>query len=1001
LKALNSNAIKSLLFRYRKPWYLVLGPSHAGKTTLLNKADLNIKGVDNLPPMMITATKFFNWWLADDAVFIDVGGRYLKEGRDSNYQHTSELFQGFFKLLKRYRSYKPINGLILAVNLQELTVNTKEQLQLKKLRSILNELVLTFANFPIYLIITRCDTIEGFTEFFEDLGPEERNQLFGVGFPLASQPQSLPQLFNDEYNALLTRLNERLIWRLHQENNLDKIGKIKNFPLQMEFLKSPLAKLLNVILPHTELNLRGIFFTSALQKDTPFDNLTKTVSRAFDIEQINTTHRLTTPKTFFIPEIFKRVIFPESRVYAVNPDHRLHLFTSSLVIVITLVCVFLFFTSYKYNIQVLKNAQQVINMQTKPAKPNEDLLLPTLNLLQTVITQLDSPKGPWYAQIGMQQSSKLKNKAQAIYDQLLITQFLPFLQHTLEIQLHNTQVENANQLYATLKAYLMLGDHQHFDKKFLIKWFDNYWHQLGNNTATEKLNKHLAALFEQNLKELKLDSQLINDKRALLNNIPQSRLVLTILQNQYQGSPIKLLPNTPSTLFTNLSSEIPGIYSILNFKDVYYSQIAHTCREITNGNWVLGKKPQSNFSDIMLNQLASEVKAIYLNEYAVVWNDILTKIKFEQFQNLNQIIELLELLNDPQSPLIQLITTIKNNTQPLSDSVDFSQQVSSRFLMLNSLSVDVLKNTNQVTLMAVKDYLTKIIHAPDLDRACYEAAKLRMESQQANDSITTLLHQARLLPEPLQTWHTTIAAESWRLILRNTQSFLNRIWVSTVYPQYEAILDKRYPLFKESSTDISLNDFASFFGYGGTMDIFFKNFLQPFVDNSRLYWEWKNIDGQRLNIPQPALEMFIRAALIQKMFFPEGARTPSITFSLVPVELDPNVQSFSLDLEGQTLMFQKDNEQIISLSWPGPQPNHSEIVFMDNQAKKYGLSETGPWSWFKILDKCHLESTTSPKHFKLTFELNGSAVHYELYTNGIVNPFIPGILNAFRCPENL
>jgi type VI secretion system protein ImpL len=1001
LHTLHNSVIKSFFFRYKKPWYLVLGPTHAGKTTLLNKADINIKGLDNLPPMLITPTQCFNWWLADEAVFIDVGGKYLRENKDKP-ANNELLFQNFFKLLKKYRRYKPINGLILTINLQEMTVNLKQQSQLQTLRQVLQQLILEFSNFPIYLMITRCDMIEGFTEFFEDLGPEERKQIFGLSFPLTAESESLPALYQEQFNALLERLNERVIWRLQNENNLEKIANIKNFPLQMEFLKNPLAKLLNVILPSGH-NLRGIFFTSTLQKDIPIDNLTKTLAHAFDITHLQQTHRNASSKNFFISEIFKRVVYPEAKFYATNnADHRLQFATSLLITLLSLVCIFVFSNSYRYNLETIRHTKQIIHVDNGQMPEGFELLIQHLNTLTNVALQLSHQEKPWYTKIGMQQTNKLQHQALTIYHKFLIEKFLPYLQQSLEIQLQNAQANNANQLYTTLKAYLMLGEKKHMNKKFFITWFDTYWQQLGTDSAKQQnLHHHLTALLEHTFKETALNQELIASKRIVLNNMPQSRLVFTILQNQYQKSPIKIWPNNQSK-FNNLPTEIPGIYNIVNFKNVYYKEIMNTCKEISHGDWVLGLKPQQGFSEIALNQLSTEVQAIYLNEYAAVWADALTKIKIEEFQSLEQIVTMLEMLNDPQSPLINLVNVIKNNTQPISDSIEFTQQISSRFLALNSLADEVMKNTHQNSLMSAKQYLSKVVQAPDLDKASYEAAKNRMENQNiGGDAISLLLQQAHMLPEPLQTWHTTIAAESWRLLLKNTQNYLNRIWVATVYPQYQAILDKRYPLFKESTVDIALNDFANFFGNGGTMDLFFKNYLQPFIDNSRLYWEWKNIDGQRINISQNTLEMFIRAALIQRMFFPEDSKVPAINFSLVPVDLEPNVHSFTLELDGQSIIFQKDNEQIISLYWPGPGPGQSTIAFVDDQGKKTILTETGPWAWFKILDKSHLESTANPKHFKLTFYLNNNIVHYELYTNGIVNPFIPGILNAFRCPENL
>lgn len=1001
-RSLYKNTFKAFIHRYKKPWYLLLGPTNAGKTTFLTKAGLNVRGLDNLPPTTITPTKFFNWWLSDDAVFIDVGGRYLRENRDIPFD-TGQLFRRFFLLLKRYRSFKPINGLIVTVNLQELTVNPKDQTQLTKLAQIINELSLQFRDVPIYVIVTRCDVIEGFTEFFEDLAPEERNQIFGMSFPRSVEAQSLPQVFNEEYNSLLTRLNERVIWRLHKESNPDKLGKIKNFPLQMEFLKNSLGKLLNIILPSTNVDLRGIFFISALQKDMPIDNLTKTLSTAYDIHHLVSNHRSVPSKSFFINDLFKRVILPDSNNANTNNSHvRFQFWSNVLIIIFTLISIAIFYNSYETNREILTAANQALLSAKNVKTAEEEPMLHELDLLQTLGSKLNMQREHWYSRIGMQESNKLYKKTESLYNHLLTSYFQNYLKQSLEIQLENIKEENSNQLYSSLKTYLMLGDPAHFDKKYFVSWFENYWHQTGKTVNEQlKLTGHLTVLLQHPIKSSPLNIQAIENTRALLNNMPQSRLVLTILQNQYQRSPIKLLPDAAANLFTTIPREIPGIYDIRNFRNVYYSEIDKTCQEITRGNWVLDKKAQPSYSDIVLNQLASEVKAIYINEYAVTWAEIMNKIKMDEFQNLTQIVDAINLLNNPESPLLQLINTIKNNTQPISDSVEFTQQVSTRFLALNALSADVLKNTNQTGLIAVRDYLNRVVLSPDSLKSSYDAAKTRMENQNGNDAISSLLQQARMLPEPLRTWHTTIAAESWRIILKNTQAYLNRIWIATVYPQYAAVLNNRYPLFKESPSEISLADFNNFFGNNGVMDTFFKTYLQPFVDSTTLYWEWKNVDGQKLNIAQPTLEMFIRAALIQKMFFSEDVKQAVITFSLVPSELDPSVQSFTLDLEGQQVNFQKDNEQILTLSWPGPGPSHTDLVFVDDQGKRTVLSETGSWSWFRVLDKSKLEATANPKHFRLTFGSNGTTVHYELYANGIVNPFIPGILNSFRCPENL
>lgn len=1003
LRCIHSSFIKSLLFKYQKPWFLLLGPAGSGKTTLLTKSDLELKNLDNLPPLSITPTKHINWWFANDAVFIDVGGRYLQDKQTYDGELNQSILKNFFKLLKKYRRQQPLNGLLLTINLQELIVDVKLQSQLKRIRLAVQDLMETFPDFPIYLIITRCDFVEGFTEFFADLNVDERNQIFGIKFPLSAQPQSLPRLFNEQFNTLLQHLHERVLWRLHQENNHDKQGKIKNFPLQMEFLKAPLAKLLNLILPDTELNLRGIYLTSCLQKDSTIDNLTRSINQAFDILPSRAGIPLALSKSFFIPELFKRIIIPEAKYFDGGNKHS-HLRLAALVGALLLV-IFgskFYYTNYQQNISAIKAAQNAV-ASIKSEQNNNEQFINQLNTLLSIMTELHKIQDKWYLAFGLQEANHLNNKAGQIYYDILANQFSVYFQHAIESQLQMNQNQNSSQLYTTLKTYMMLGDSKHYEKIAILNWFKDYWPKItADGKKQQQLQTHLNNYLGKFIPHLTINNQLVDNTRQILNSLPRAKLVLAILQNQYSRPSIKLFSNPENNVFNNLPNEIPAIFNIAYFRDIYYTEILNTCKDFSNGNWVLGiPHSAEKFSDFAYNQLTNEVKVLYINEYAAIWGDILAKIKIDDLQNLSQIAKVVESLNDPQSPIIQLLGTIKTNTQPISDSVEFTQQVSSRFLALGSLSDELLKNTHQPALANLKDYLNKVISNSDNDKACYDAARFRMENHTENDCISMVLQQARLQPEPLKTWYTTIAGETWRLLLKNAENYLNRIWLATVYPQYTALLDKRYPLFKESTSETSLADFSNFFAANGTMDNFFKNYLQPFVDNSRLYWEWKNIDGQRINIPQTTLEMFIRAALIQKMFFPEDNRVPTINFSLVPVELSSNVQSFSLNLDGQTVLFQRDNEQIISLNWPGPQPNHVEINFVDDKGKKLNTAESGAWAWFKILDKCQLESTNNPKHYKLTFEINGVSAKYELFTNGIVNPFIPGILNAFRCPENL
>ncbi len=68
-------------YLYNRPWYVIIGPPGAGKTTaILNSglrfpfADQNLKGVGG--------TRNLDFWFADEAVLVDTAGRYTTQDSD-------------------------------------------------------------------------------------------------------------------------------------------------------------------------------------------------------------------------------------------------------------------------------------------------------------------------------------------------------------------------------------------------------------------------------------------------------------------------------------------------------------------------------------------------------------------------------------------------------------------------------------------------------------------------------------------------------------------------------------------------------------------------------------------------------------------------------------------------------------------------------------------------------------------------------------------------------
>ncbi len=249
------------------PWYLILGSTGTGKTTLLASSTINfiLEKNFNHDVAAMQASESCDWWVTQDTVFIDVPGHYVAAKNKKNAL-SHNLWENFLILLHRYRGKKAINGIIVAISLEDLIQATKRDALLRRLNARFNEIKMHLGiTLPIFISITKCDLIPGFLEFFNDSSNEELNQAWGI--TLASN-ESIISNFSQRFNILIKRLNEQLIWRLHQEHNPYAKVLIKDFPLQIERVKEALIEVLKIFPQAKDIfNVKGIFLTSGIQSN--------------------------------------------------------------------------------------------------------------------------------------------------------------------------------------------------------------------------------------------------------------------------------------------------------------------------------------------------------------------------------------------------------------------------------------------------------------------------------------------------------------------------------------------------------------------------------------------------------------------------------------------------------------------------------------------------------------------------------------------------------------
>jgi type VI secretion system protein ImpL len=983
-KFLRKNCNGHFTGKKKIPLYLLLGPSRFGKTTLLAQAGLNLKNFSHQNLNYVTPTKYCSFWFSPDALYIDTAGTYTKP--EITKPRNDLIWQGFIKLLQKYFGKQAISGVLIILDLPAIS---QDVTLLKKtlfcIRERIYELTTFIKNLPLHVIFTKCDHIAGFTEFFSLLTTKERSQPFGIAFTNNQEKIDPTSVFESKFNELLKNVNERVIERLQKSIHRDERLLIKAFPSQLNHLNQIILEVLSKIPSGQQISLLGIYFTSSIQSGVPIDLFKSSLLHAFNFKE-KQTYKLEASNSYiyFIEDIFKKVIIAtkqpkQRRLFKIR--HHLNYVYALLTagIIIGASCL-IGYKSYHKNIKTINEMQHLLQNQTVITNPYS---------LYVNINKFDQDSQSWWLKLGVNEAGSLLRTFHHTYKILLLQALVAQLENNISALITGTELKATPQkLYNTLQAYLMLGDPKKLDALYVKNWFCNYWANIykDNNAEQSKLKQQLETSLKHPFK-VELNQQIITAARAHLNNLPPAQLVYLILENIYSNQNL----NVGSTQL------LSKIYTSEYFNRIYQKEIPELINNLPQQDWVLGGHLQSQLKANTGGAIIKNVRDLYIENYVSAWEAaaLNPEIKIDP-KNLLAATRDLKTLATSKSSLTKLLQQIKTNTTIKNAPTSFTDAVKTKLHAYNTLNSADL----QRELANLANHFNAIVQNSDPGQAAFDVVINHLQNKHP-DFLTNLQTFANYQSLTQQIWLQNIIKNSLAVLLKAASDHINKVWHSAITPQYQKMLLNKYPLFKESKEDISLDNFNAFFGPHGLIDRFFNQYIKPFVAVDKNNWTWKDIDGQQINFSQNSLEVFLRAALIQKMFYANKTSNPKIYFTLAPMDIAPNTQSFTLHLEGQKVIFTSEDKQIYNLVWPGPKPGLVTIDFVNHKGSYFNATQFGSWAWFKILDKSNLVSASNTKAFTLTFDLNGNAARYELSTNESINPFIPEIINNFRCPEQL
>lgn len=699
-------------YLYDLPWYIIIGPPGAGKTTALMHSGLEFPGTEKAAIAGFGGTKNCDFWFSEEAVMIDTAGRYTTQDSDTRADRMSWI--AFLEQLKRARPNQPINGVILAFSCEDMMVATDDVLDSHALavRARLSELhEILRIKVPVYTMFTKADMISGFREFFGTYSEIRRKSVWGVTFQTKNRKEETYRAVSTEFAQLTTRLSEEVTDRMNEEP--DSVARIAmfGFPGQLAMLQRNVSDFLRRVFQKGQDHhaiLRGFYFTSGTQEGTPIDQVLGVMSGG---EGIQPGFMSGKGRSFFLHDLLKGVIFKECDWVGYDlKAMRRRVIGRTLatgMIGAALITAFGFFGySFWQNASLVREAADATDDYRNKA---QDLLAqtiisdtstrPTLEALAAVRripAGYAFPREQGFAErLGLSRRASIHTSAVQAYSNALERLLRPRMMLHLENRLPVLTRDNISEAYLALKVYILLAKEQEGreDDLAIQAYFAKAWgpeySEPGLDGEYREINDHLAAMLE-------LDSTVkttLKPNKFLVEDAQKKIANLSLVERAYGSIVSDAATLLPFNLMEELDGvqadavfrtkdgrplktlEVAGLYTFTGYWSFFQDAVANAATRLEEDAWVLGKAGEKATYKRQIAGLNRDLHAFYRADFTKAWNEMLARIEVVPMSSGAQQYPSLAVASAPfSSPILKLAEAVDKETR-LSRFLDAMDQI--------------------------------------------------------------------------------------------------------------------------------------------------------------------------------------------------------------------------------------------------------------------------------------------------------------------------------------
>lgn len=721
IKASRMGVLKGSAALYELPWYVIIGNPAAGKSTAILNSGLQFPFEDNHRNVVqgIGGTRNCDWYFTTDGIVLDTAGRYSVNIEDRLEWLT------FLDLLKKNRPRAPINGVIIAASIAELSGSKPEfAIELaKNLRQRVQEITERLEVFaPVYVVFTKADLIAGFSEFFQSLDPGEREHVWGATLPFDVQQQSNAlSAFDVHFDELAEGLKDVGLTHMAMQRGREVSPGLLSLPLEFVGIKPALRSFIATLFEDNPYQFkpvfRGFYFSSAVQEGRSVHHASERISKQFDLQRSSNVDVAPVGQTaFFLKDLFRKVIFTDKelvRQYSSPYQKRMRygVFLGAVAALALLMGAWAW--SYSNNAQLVRNASRDLQQAVALQHNRVDLKarLEALQLLQDRMEQLDhyAKEGGITTHLGIYQGDAIREKLLREYNhgmqQVMLAPTVVSLEAYLasvveargklgqtavtavesDVLYQNASPTNTNDAYNALKTYLMLGQPQHVESSHLAQQLTLFWRawldanrgQMSREemvrTAEKLLTFYVAQAGKPGWPQIQTKATLITDTRLALSQVMKGQPAVERVFAQIKARAAARFGTVTvnSLVGENNKGLISGSYAVSGaftrkaWEDYVQNAIKEAANtQLSTTDWVLDVTEQSDLSLAGSPEyVARELSGMYKREYAHEWGKFLAGLSIADFTSFNDAVAQVNRLgNATTSPLRVLLDKINEET---------------------------------------------------------------------------------------------------------------------------------------------------------------------------------------------------------------------------------------------------------------------------------------------------------------------------------------------------